>query len=209
MNSWKFSPSLGQDRLEALNNAPPFEEIARSVVSTMHIQCSHVDPCDEAGGFHRFVGCVVIDRTLFDIFFNSQNGYRGCYFQSPDEGVRMNAKLLGLLAPGLLEFQEHNNVSIDLLSASLHAPSGKSWLAEVGKGFCAKCEGDWNVPKDDPPEILNGRWEVSTAPNSRFGTKALFLETLRVMGGFVNEAEQEYVARRKQRRAEEIHDVVM
>jgi len=76
MNRWTFSTSLGRDRLYALEDARPFEEIARSIATGMRAQCSHVDPCDEASGFKRLVACIVIDKTLFDLFFNSYNGYR-------------------------------------------------------------------------------------------------------------------------------------
>lgn len=68
MTSWTYAVSLGRERLEALEDAPSFEEIARSIATTMRIQCSHVDPCDEADGFKRFVACVVVERTLFDLF---------------------------------------------------------------------------------------------------------------------------------------------
>jgi hypothetical protein len=117
----------------------------------------------------------------------------------------MNATLLKLLAPLLLAFQRHNKTPESILFDSLHAPSAKCWLAEVGKGFCQKCEGDWRALKDDSPEILNGRWEIASAPNSRFGRKAPLLEKLRVMGAFVSEAGEEHVAKKKLRRAEEIH----
>jgi hypothetical protein len=206
MTTWNFSESLGQERLRALHSPPPFAKIAHSVASTMRIQCVHVDFCDEAYGFKRLVGCVVINRALFDLFFNSQNGYRGRYFRSPEKGLQMNATLLKLLAPLLLAFQRHNKSPESILFDSLHALSAKCWLAEVGKGFCQKCEGDWSAPKDDSPEILNGRWEIASAPNSRFGRKAPSLEKFRVMGAFVSEAGEEHVAKKKLRRAKEIHN---
>lgn len=68
----------------------------------------------------------------------------------------MNAWLLKLLAPNLIEFERHETMPAELMSKSLLASSAKSWLAEVGKGFCSACEGDWSAPKDDAPEILNG-----------------------------------------------------
>ena len=207
MDSWGFAASLERGRLEVLEAAPSFEEIARSIATAMRIQCTHVDPCDEADGFKRFVGCVVIDRPLFDLFFNSCNGYRGSYFRSPGHGLQMNALLLELLAPSLIEFRRHDTMPADFVSRSLLASSAKSWLGEVGKGFCSACEGDWNAPKDDAPEIFNGRWEIATTANSRFGRKAPFLEKLRVMGAFVNQAGEEYVPKRKLNRDQEIHDV--
>jgi len=207
MTNWTYAVSLGRERLKELEDAPSFEEIARSIATTMRVQCSHVDPCDEADGFKRFVACVVVERTLFDLYFNSYNGYRGWYFRSPTQGLRMNAVLLQLLAQRLMDFQRHEDMPPELVSTSLLAFSAKSWPAEVGKGFCLSCEGDWSAPTDDAPEILNGRWEVATAPNSRFGRKAPFLGRLRIMGAFVNRDGQEYVAKRKLNRAQEIHDV--
>ena len=110
-----------------------------------------------------------------------------------------------LLAPGLIEFQGHEGVTADFSSKSLAAPSAKCWLAEPGLEICPKCEGDWSRPQDDLAEILNGRWE--TAPNSRFGRKAPYLEKLKVIGGFVNQAGGQYVAKHKVNRAQEIYDV--
>lgn len=206
MDSWTFIQSLGRDRLDALEDPPPFEEIARSIDTVMRAQCSHVDPCDEASGFQRLVVCVMIDQALFDLFFNSYNGYRGSYFRSPSEGFRMNAHLLRILAPRLIEFGSHENIPVDLASKSLLASSAKCWLAEVGRGFCSKCEGDWSKPKNDSPEIFNGRWDIAQAPNARFGRKAPYLEKLRVMGAFVNQVGEQYVAKGKSNRAQEIHD---
>ena len=155
--------------MEALEAARSFEEIAGSLVTSMRIQCTHVDQCDEADGFNRLVACVVVGKPLFDLYFNSRFGYRGAYFVSPENGLEMNALLLTLLAPALIEFERREKMPTDLSSKSLLASSAKSWLAEVGKGFCSTCEGDWSAPKDDTPEILNGRWEIASEPNSRFG----------------------------------------
>ena len=204
-SSWTFSDSLGHQRLALLRNAPPFKEIAASIAREMLVQCSHPDPCDEAGGFKRLVVCLVIGKPLFDLFFNSYNGYRGWYYRSPTDGLRINAELLRLLAPPLCEFQVHDDMPIGWTVKSLLAPSAKCWLAEPGLEFCQKCEGDWSKPQDDSAEILNGRWE--RAENSRFGRKAPYLQRLRVMGGFVNQAGGHHVVKRKVNRTQEIHDL--
>jgi hypothetical protein len=204
---WRFAESLGRERIEALEAARSFEDMARAIAASPHIQCTHIDPCDEADGFNRLVGCIVIDRPLFDLYFNSPYGYRGAYYASTEYGLEMNAFLLRLLAPALTGFTHHEGMSSDLMLTSIIAPSAKSWLAEVGKGFCSKCEGDWSSPTDDAPEILNERWEVATAANSRFGRKAPFLRRIRVMGAFVNPAGKEYVPTRKRTRAKDIHDI--
>jgi hypothetical protein len=95
---------------------------------------------------------------FFDLFFNSFNGYRGWYFRSPAEGLKVNAQLLRLLAPRLTELHTDEDMPMSLASMSLLASSAKCWLAEVGRGRCPKCEGDWSIPIDDSPDILNGRW---------------------------------------------------
>jgi hypothetical protein len=59
MNRWAFNESLGRNRLDALRDAPPFEEIARSIISGMRAECSHVDRCDDANGFKRLIACIV------------------------------------------------------------------------------------------------------------------------------------------------------
>lgn len=204
MRKWTFSESLGRERLETLKDPPPFEEIAKKIVTAMRPQCSHVDPCDQVDGFKRFVACIVIDKTLFDLFFNSYNGYRGWYFRSPKDGLQMNGRLLQVLAPHLLAIHGCEDMPVNLVSESLLASSAKCWLAEVGKGFCQKCEGDWSKPGDDSAEILNDRWELADVPNARFGRKAPYLEKVRVIGAFVNHAGKEHVV--KPNRAQEIYD---
>jgi len=81
------------------------------------------------------------------------------------------------------------------------------WLAEVGKGFCSLCAGEWRSADDESAEILNDRWERSTVPNAKNGRKAPFLEKLRVIGGFIDSAFDEYVTIRKRNRAQQIHEV--
>jgi hypothetical protein len=205
MINWSFIESIGRDRLDILRDPPPFEEIARSIVNGMRIQCSHPDPCHEANDFKRLVACIVIDRSLFDLFFNSCNGYRGWYYRSPSDGLRMNSKLLQLLAPQVVEFQTHDDISNSWAMKSLVASSAKCWLAEPGLEFCPKCEGDWSRPQDDSAEIFNGRWEKTQS--SRFGRKAPYLEKLRLMGGFVGQSGMDYLVNRKINRAQEIHDL--
>jgi hypothetical protein len=112
MNNWTFIDSLGCERLKTPKNAPPFEEIAWSIATLMRIQCSHPDACHEADGFKRLVVCLVIDRPLFDLFFNSHNGYRAAYFRSPGEGMNANAMFFQIVAPALLKTTEWNNCGL-------------------------------------------------------------------------------------------------
>jgi hypothetical protein len=121
--------------------------------------------------------------------------------------MAMNAQFLEIVAPFLLAFGSDENIDAKTLRASLSAPSAKAWLAEVGKGFCSRCAGEWHTAQDDLAEIINGRWELSAVPDARNGRKAPFLTMIRVLGGFVNSAAVEYVPKRKRNRAQDIHGI--
>jgi hypothetical protein len=84
---WRFSAAVDAWRRAKLDASPGFEVIAQRIAGEMQILCSHIDPCDESPGFARIVSCIHVDGDLFDLFFNSQTGYRGCYFDSPEEGL--------------------------------------------------------------------------------------------------------------------------
>jgi hypothetical protein len=120
----------------------------------------------------------------------------------------MNARLLETLAPHLLAFcPVGNSIDASMVQTSLSVPSAKAWLAEVGTGFCPNCSGEWHTSQDDPADIVNGRWELSTVPDARNGRKAPFLTKIRVIGGFVSPTAEEYVPYRKRRRAQDIYEI--
>ena len=204
--TWRFSSALGAGRRAKLEVSPPFDVIAQRVVDEMEILCTHTDPCAEAAGFTRIVSCIRVDEELFDLFFNSESGYRGRYFVSPEEGRAANSLLLSLAAESLAHFESHPDMTRMHAEQSLRASSAKCWLAEVGKDFCFSCVGKWTVPQDCTPEILNGRWELGSDPASRSCRKAPFLNQLRILGAFVSETGEEYVAKRKRTRAQQIHE---
>ena len=172
----------------------------------MRILCTHTDPCDEATGYSRLVACVAIQPDLFDLFFNAQTGYRGAYFASQVSGLQANAQILAIVAPALVHFRAHSNLSQDQAEASLRNQSAKAWLAEVGKGFCQHCEGEWTTPQDDGAEILNDRWDVSADARARYGRKAPRFTKLRFLGAFVDQWGDEYVTTQKRDRAQQIHN---
>jgi hypothetical protein len=203
---WRFSSAVDAQRREKLRASPPFEVIAQRIANEMQILCTHTDACDEAAGFTRLVTCVRVGGDLFDLFFNSESGYRGRYFLSAEKGLSANSLLLGLLATPIALFKTHTEMTPGQAEQSLRASSAKCWLAEVGKGLCPSCAGEWTTPQDDIAEILNGRWECGDTAASRIGRKAPFLNQLRVLGAFVNEADEQYVATRKCTRPQQIYE---
>jgi hypothetical protein len=206
MKTWNFSPIADVSRRSRLADAPDFEDIAQAVAGSMHILCTHPDRCDEEAGFMRLVCCVALEHDLFDIFFNAESGYRGTYFVSPEDGLRANSHLLALVAPALASHKIHSALPQIQAEHSLRAPSAKCWLAEVGKGFCPACQGEWTPPRDEIPDFLNGRWENGTEAKARWGRKAPRFTKLRMLGAFVNQSGSEYVTIQKRKRAQHIHD---
>src|SRR5207244_11673430 len=105
--TWRFSSALGAGRRAKLEVSPPFDVIAQRVVDEMEILCTHTDPCAEAAGFTRIVSCIRVDEELFDLFFNSESGYRGRYFVSSEEGRAASSLLLSLAGESVAACASH------------------------------------------------------------------------------------------------------
>ena len=170
----------------------------------MTVLCGHEQQCDDDRRFFRAVYCVQVPEELFDLFFNSANGYRASYYRSPYSGVEMNAAFIRSLGPALIASGVLGKVSHVDAHDSLASLSAKAWLAEKSLQLCHKCLGEWSPPQDGIPEIENGRWEH--APPPRYGSKAPYLTKIRVMGAFLNDNGDEFVPKRKRDRANRIHN---
>lgn len=208
MSSWRYAKSVEKERSQALLAAPSFSDLSDQVAKKMKILCGHCDPCQINADFHRVVFCIKISPELFDLFFNSPNGYRGAYFESPYRGLEANAEFIGRLEADLLDWagKRDLNIDTDFATESLRTPSAKVWLAECGNQLCGECKGEFNSPQDDHPEICNGLWEGASGPNGGWGRKAPKLTRLRIFGAFLNERHDEFIDERKRHRAKEIHE---
>jgi len=86
MHSWNYS--LGKEatlRLPVLTSGIAFIEVTQQIVAEMSILCCHHS--DLAGtGFSRPVYTVQVSHQLFDLFFNSPDGYRAAYFGLLERG---------------------------------------------------------------------------------------------------------------------------
>lgn len=148
-----------------------------------------------------------VPKSTFDLFFNSEHGYRGAYFESPHNGLEANDACIRRLTPMLLDWAERNEPSFDRKFAreSLASSTAKVWLTEYESHLCEKCEGEWGNPIDELPEILNGRWELVDTPSGHRGCKAPLLSKLRIFGAFLNECYDEFTPARKRHRAQQIN----
>lgn len=207
MSAWYFSSTVGDKRIDALLRESTFTEVVGIVVRDMEVLCCHPQDCDDMAGFSRVIFNLHVPPATFDLFFNSKSGYRGAYFESPYIGLAANEAYLRRLTPLLLAWAERHEPSLDRKFAqqSLASPTAKVWLTEFESHMCAKCVGEWGNPRDEVPEILNGRWELVHSPSGLRGRKAPFLSKLRVFGAFLNEHYDEFTPARKRHRAQELN----
>lgn len=211
IDRWGFARSLGDDRRAALlSPSVTFQGIAEEIRKQMRPLCWHSVPSvDMTIGFSRVTFCIHVGQPLFDLFFNSEQGYRASYFRNPDDGLRDNASFIASVSPVLIAWGRANgDASPDSFwrkaEEGLRRSSAKVWLAERGQQLCARCQGEWTDPQDDTAEILNGRWERRDNPNARRGRKAPYLTKLRIFGAFLKANGDEFIAARKRLRAQQI-----
>jgi hypothetical protein len=91
-----------------------------------------------------------------------------------------------------------------LIRRSLSADSAKAWVAENTLELCDFCSGEWSNSHKSEFEIANGRWELESHTYAEWGRQAPRFRKLRIFGGFVNGSSEEFVAPRKQHRANDI-----
>ena len=131
------------------------------------------------------------------------------FFESPFRGLECNHYLMERLLPRLSQWALAHSpgYNAQFSQDALLAVSAKAWLAECSMELCPSCAGEWSRPPDDLAEILNGRWERSDQPNSRFGRKAPNGSKLRLFGAFLNGRGDEFTPARKRDRHQQIHSL--
>ena len=203
--NWTFSFPENSPRKKNLELAPSFEKIVDTIYKTMIVVCRHYEEGHADIKVGRIVYCAKIEKPLFDLFFNSRNGYRAWYVRSPKEGIQKNRYLIDTLQKKLIEFNTNEIIDTEIILNSLSGKSAKVWTAEVNKGLCSRCAVGWPGTRlKKKPEILNDEWEFSTRPYREYGIGAPYLEHIRILGAFFNDQGDEQIT--KPERAQEIHD---
>jgi len=201
---WRFSSSLGQDRISKLAKAPSFDDIAKAVNSEMEVLCGHAEklgtppqvydlhcwsPPTNEFEFWRVVFTVLVSGSVFDWFFNSTRGYRASYFHSPENGLQSNRRLIETVLDKLLDTP---SIASDcdwirrFARESMTSGSAKAWLTEKGNELCNDCRGEVGLAQDCMAELENGRWELANCPLARSGRKAPCGTKIKFMGAFLD-----------------------
>jgi hypothetical protein len=203
---WQYTGACDDTRLRALLTPRPFEDVVEHVAKEMNIACCHIRDCCDRAGYKRAIYCADVSEALFDTFFNSQYGYRGSYFDSPECGVVSNEVLFREVGPRLLKWTrtELPDLDCEFAARSLAGVSAKVWLAEESLTICQKCQGEWSSSTKAALQIVNGRWECDSHTHAQWGRQAHRLRKLRFIGAFLNDSDDEYVAPHKRARARDI-----
>ena len=202
---WRYVGEADPERLAALMHPPRHGEFTRALQLGLQLKCFHREARGDDATYVRAVFCGSVSLHLFDWFFNSSTGYRGAFFESPENGSRANRLLVGQLAHSLADWAvaEQRDPDREWVLASLAKPSAKAWLAEH-PGLCAECEGEWSSSYVSELQIENSRWECSSHTHSVWGRQVPRMSKIRVFGGFINAEQHEWVAPHKTARATHI-----
>lgn len=205
MATWRFVGTASLERRRRLETLIPFAELI-DALKVSSVACFHCEPKQRDPSYCRATFCLDAGPELFDAVFNTASGYRGAYFDDPNAGLAANRRLLDALSPVLVQWAMARDPSINhaRLVESMSLPSAKLWLAEDQVSLCRSCAGGWSSSYVASMHIENGRWEQSSHTHAVWGRQAPELSKLRILGGFVNESHQEWVADHKIARAKHI-----
>lgn len=206
MPTWTYVGVSTAERRAALQAPMPFPELLKALKQNMRFVCFHRELKQRDPSYARADFCADIGHLLFDAFFNAPTGYRGAHFESPEKGLAANQLMIGELSPILIGWALSHNMDVDRawLAESLSLQTAKAWLAEDAVALCPGCADGWSQSYASDLLISNGRWEHSSHTHAKWGRQAPHLTKLRIFGGFVNDAHQEWVADHKRGRAQQI-----
>lgn len=215
-DNWSFSKKrVRADRLPYLSIEIEFKEIANCIYEQMEIVDYDVedDPfSDELKNCKRSFFKIRVQKTTFDMFFNSPCGYRGQYYMSPLLGVEINRLLIRKITEKLIQNVKLRYADLkttdEELNTSLSAKSPKIWVDED------HCDFGLNLVE----EIINPRWLqyakeayplVKNNPDkfkkrAIWGLRAPEGTILDVKGGWIDSYGNEHVPKSKEHRAEDI-----
>jgi len=208
---WAYSNRVDPERQKLLLAAPDFECIATSIADEMKIIdfkiCAGYRP--EVKGCHRAEFKLRVEKTTFDLFFNSRFGYRGQYHQNPSDGESANAALISQICSKLIAHVE-GHVDLTRIERSLMCISAKIWINEGGirkeRADIALIEELLVEPwlsaarkfKSDPQSYCD---EIKALDGIRAPTGSI----LEVKGGFIDASNHEHIAEDKENRSQHIH----
>lgn len=202
-SSWDFARSFPALRRSALLADVSSDEIRRRIEREARDFVVSLEPGEDPGltGALRPVFTFDVDPETFDLYFNGPQGYRAAYLRHPEFGQAANNLIVAMLQERLIKEASRSHACRDVpekqLRQSLLGGSAKIWLNEDHFPFRAPSEdleiAPWIEAKKAGEE--KAAWGLC-APEGR---------SLRIMGAFVDDMDNEIVPRRKVARRFELN----
>lgn len=210
---WDTS-QLPEGRLRYLEAGLSFDEMADQIQANSDVVHVETKPyCRPARGepenARQIIFRVRCGKQASDLLYNSRDGLRGRYWQSPEHGFVATHHLISSLTPALLSFAERNppkvqkgvpEMTIEHIRWSLAAPSAKVWPRERDSDANSLLEADvLKVP----------RWvknEERAEYNQREWRKSPRGDELEIKGGLLGSDGTEYLPEGKRNRSWQIHE---
>ncbi|BCG88273.1 hypothetical protein MesoLj113c_43830 [Mesorhizobium sp. 113-3-9] len=191
-----------------------FEEMVDQIQDNSDVVHVKTKPyCHPARGEPRTARQIVfrvrIGNQASDLLYNSRDGLRGRYWQSPEHGFVATHHLIRSLTPALLSFSERNppkpekevhGMTIGHIRWSLAAPSAKVWPRERDSNDNSLLEADalqitrW-ITNEGRAEHNQGMWRQTPMGDE-----------LEIKGGLLGIDGTEYLPEGKRSRSWQIHE---
>lgn len=212
-SEWDTS-KLTESRRAYLKAGQSFEEMVDQIkanldVSNVRIKRYNTPARGEPKNARQVIFSVQIGKQASDLLYNSPDGLRGRYWQSPEHGFVATHHLIGSLAPALLSFAEQNppspekgvpEMTIEDIWCSLTAPSAKVWPRECdSNGNSLLIADSLQIPRwiknEQRAEYNQSMWRQTPTG-----------EELAIKGGILGKDRTEYLPEGKRNRSSQIHE---
>ena len=219
-----YSQNISPERIAYLSAQVEFQEIIEAINREMVIISYSIEESNCFNNCIRHGFIFSITPKTYDIFFNSEYGYRGKYFLGTKEGKDANRELITALKEKLANYANQNpsnkNISTNQnVENSLNKGSAKIWIHQACSTlnekhfkiiedvaikntywykFALKVEEDNKRKKNERHKNYTSRFKAILGLRAPVGVK------LEIKGAFLNFEGKEVIGKGKYSRAKQI-----
>ena len=134
--TWMYSQFISPDRIAYLSEQVEFQDIIKAINREMVIINYSIEESNCFNNCIRHGFIFSITPKTYDIFFNSEYGYRGKYFLGTKEGTDANREIINALKEKLVNYANQNPSNKNILTNqkvenSLNKESAKIWIHQA------------------------------------------------------------------------------
>lgn len=214
-NEWS-TETLPSERQVYLQHPIAFEEIVSRIAANATFYDAKIIPFDTYQNKQEQAARQITFRVKTspqdcDLFYNSQDGLRGRYWQSPDIGFMATKYFIDSLKSRFLEFcmihtpivlgKKTKTMGADEIAASLYGSSAKVWPCEVVS------QGIRDIAYENRPQLFVSRWKENEekARQPRQWRWSPCDRDLEIKGALIDPQYQEFIPSDKRDRSCQIH----